>query len=137
MRFFSATEPKIEQLQTSIKQITHKYRAYCDHAAALLAAFFNRSTLGHSPFHEVYNKVIVRAKKVELLDFTRNWCSRVQAVCLIVALGLCRMKYRHLLSFASAKQQASLNATGVRVPSLFPDRRTVEDTWKRLTNLCA
>ena len=53
-----------------------------------------------------------------------------------MALGLSRAKYRHLLSFASAKQQAYFNATGVRVPHLFPGRRTVEDTWKSLTSLC-
>ena len=58
-------------------------------------------------------------------------------MCLIVALGLFRAKYRHLLSFASAKQQAYFNATGVRVPNLFPGQRTVEDTWKSLTSLCA
>ena len=57
-------------------------------------------------------------------------------MCLIVALGLSRAKYRHLLSFASAKQQAYFNATGVRVPNLFPGRQTVEDTWKCLTSHC-
>ena len=58
-------------------------------------------------------------------------------MCLVVALGLSRAKYRHLLSFASAKQQAYFNATGVRVPNLFPGRRTVEDKWKSLTSLSA
>ena len=57
-------------------------------------------------------------------------------MCLIVALGLSRAKYRHLLSFASAKQQAYLNATAARVPDLFPGRWTVEDTWKSLTSIC-
>ena len=113
-------EAEIEQLQTLIKQITHKYTAYGEDAAALLAAFSNGSTLGRPLFAEVYNKVQIRAKKVEPWDFTKDWCSPVQAVCLIVALGLCQMKYRHLLSFTSTKQQAYLYATGVRVPNLFP-----------------
>ena len=58
-------------------------------------------------------------------------------MCLIVALGLCRAKESHLLSFASAKQKAYFNATRVCVPNLLPGQRTVEDTWKSLTSLCA
>ena len=46
-------------------------------------------------------------------------------------------QYRHLLSFASAKQQAYFNATGICVPNSVPGRRTVEDTWKCLTSLWA
>ena len=130
-------ETAIQQLQTAIKKITHQYSAYGEDAATLLAAFFAGSTLGRSLFHQINKKMQLAAKNVELHDFTKNWCSPIQAVCLIVALGLSRAKYRHLLSFASAKQQAYFNATGVRVPNLFPGRRTVEDTWKSLTSLCA
>jgi hypothetical protein len=129
-------ETAIQQLQTAIKKITHQYSAYGDDAATLLAAFFDGSTLGRSLFHQINKKMQLTAKNVELHDFTKHWCSPIQAVCLIVALGLSRAKYRHLLSFASAKQQAYFNATGVRVPNLFPGRRTVEDTWKSLTSLC-
>ena len=134
--FFRAMETAIQQLQTAIKKITHQYSAYGDDAATLLAAFFHGSTLGRSLFHEINKKMQLTAKNVGLHDFTKNWCIPIQAVCLIVALGLCRAKDRHLLSFASAKQQAYFNATGVRVPYLFPGRRTVEDTWKSLTSLC-
>ena len=130
-------ETAIKQLQTAIKKITHQYSAYGDDAATLLAAFFDGSTLGRSLFHQINKKMQLTAKNVELHDFTKNWCSPIQAVCLIVALGLSRAKYRHLLSFGSAKQQAYFNATGVRGPNLFPGRRTVEDTWKTLTSLCA
>ena len=130
-------ETAIQQLETAIKKITHQYSANGDDAATLLAAFFDGSTLGLSLFHQINGKMQLTAKHVELHDFTKKWCSPIQAVCLIVALGLPRAKYRHVLSFASAKQQAYFNATGVRVPNLFPGRRTVEDTWKRLTRLCA
>ena len=125
-----------QQLQTAIKKITHQYSAYGDDAATLLAAFFDGSTLGPSLFHQINKKMQLTAKNVELRDFTKSWCSPIQAACLIVALGLSRAKYRHLLSFASAKQQAYFNATGVRVPNLFPGRGTVKDTWKSLTSLC-
>ena len=56
-RLFSATEAKNEQLETSIKQITHKYTVYGDDAAVLLAAFVNASTPGRSLLHESYNKM--------------------------------------------------------------------------------
>ena len=130
-------ETAIQQLHTAIKKITHQYSAYGDDAATLLAAFFDGSTLGRSLFHQINKKMQLTATNVDLHDFTNNWCSPIQAVCLIVALGLSRAKYRHLLSFASAKQQAYFNATGVRVPNSFPGRQTVEDTWKSLTSLCA
>ena len=130
-------ETAIQQLQTAIKKITHQYSAYGDDAATLLAAFSDGSTLGRSLFHQINKKMQLTAQNVELHDFTKSWGSPLQAVCLIVAFGLSRAKYRHLLSFASAKQQAYFNATGVCVPNLFPGRRTVEDTWKRLTSLCA
>ena len=55
IRIFSIIEAKIEQLQTSIKQIT-QYTAYGEDAAARLVAVFNGSTLGHSVVHEVYSK---------------------------------------------------------------------------------
>ena len=126
----------IQQLPTAIKKITHQYSAYGDDAATLLAAFFDGSTLGRSPFHQINKKMQLTAKNVELHDFTKHWCSPIQALCLMVALGLSRAKYRHLLSFASAKQQAYFNATGVRLPNLFPGPQTVEDTWKSLTSLC-
>ena len=129
-------ETTIQQLQTAIKKITHQYSAYGDDAATLLAAFFEGSTLGCSLFHQIKKKMQLTAKNVELHDFTKSWCSPIQAMCLIVAPGLSRAKYRHLLSFASAKQQAYFNATGVCVPNLFSGRRTVEDTWKSLTSLC-
>ena len=130
-------ETAIQQLQTAIKRITHQYSAYGDDAATLPAAFYDGSTLGLSLFHQINKTMQLTANNVELHDFTKNWCSPIQAVCLIVALGLSREKYRHLLSFASAKQQAYFNATGVCVPNFFPGRRTVEDTWKSLTSLCA
>ena len=130
-------ETAIQQLQTAIKKMTHQYSAYGDDAATLLAAFIDGSTLGRSLFHQINGKMQLTAKNVELHDFTKDWCSPIQAVCLIVALDIPRAKNRHLLSFASAKQQAYFNATGVRVPNLFPGRRTVEDTWKTLTSLCA
>ena len=126
-----------QQLQTAIKKITHQYSAYDDDAAMLLAAFCDGSTLGCSLFHQIKRKMQLTAKNVELHNFTKYWCSPIRALCLIVALGLSRAKYRHLLSFASAKQQAYFNATGIRVPNLFPGRRTVDDTWKGLTSLCA
>ena len=129
-------ETAIQQLQTQIKKMAHQYSPYGDDAATLLAAYFDRSTLGRSPFHQINKKMQLTAKNAELHDFTKKWCSLIQAVCLIVALGLSRAKYRHLLLFASAKKQAYFNATGVRVPNLFPGRRTVEDTWKSLTSLC-
>ena len=130
-------EAAIQQLQTAIKKITHQYSGYGDDAATLLAAFFDGSTLGRSLFHQINKKMQRIAKNVDLHNFTKHWCSPVQAVCLIVALGPSRAKYRHLLSFASAKQQAYFNATGVRLPNLFPGRPTMDDTWKRLTSLCA
>ena len=129
-------ETAIQQLQTAIKKMTHQYSAYGDDAATFLAAFFDRSTLYRSLFHQINKKMQLTAKNVEPHDFTKSWCSPIQAVCLIVALGLSQAKYSHLLSFASAKQQAYFNATGVRVPNLFPGRRTVGDTWKSLTSLC-
>ena len=130
-------ETAIQQLQAAIQKITHQYSAYGDHAATLLAAFFNGSPLGRSLLHQINKKMQLTAKNVDLHDFTNNWCTPIQAVCLFVALGLSGAKKRHLLSFASAKQQVYCNATGVRVPNLFPGRRTVEDTWKSLTSLCA
>ena len=135
--FFRAMETAIQQLQTALRKVTHQYSAYGDVAATLLASFSDGSTLGRSVFHHIHKQMQLTAKNLELHDFTRSWCSTIQGVCLIVALGLSRAKYRHLLSFASAKQQAYFNATGVRVPNLFPGRRTVEDTWKGLTSACA
>ena len=129
-------ETAIQQLQTAIRKITHQYSAYGDDAATLLAAFFDGSTLGRSLFHQINKKMQLTTRIVELHDFTKNWCSPIQAVCLIVALGVSRAKYRHLLFFGSAKQQTYFNATQVPVPSLFPGRGTVEDTWKSLTSLC-
>ena len=130
-------ETAVQQLQTAIQKITHQYSAAGDDAATLLAAFFDGSTLGCSLFHEINKKMQLTAKIVDLHDFTKSGCSPIQAVCLIVAPGLSRAKYRHLLSFASAKQQAYLTATGVCVPNLFPARRTVETTWKSLRSLCS
>ena len=129
-------ETAIQQLQTAIKKITQQYSAHGNDAATLLAAFFDGSTLGRSLFHQINKKMQLTAKNVELQDFTTTWCSPIQAVCLIVALGLSRAKYSHLPSFASAKQQAYFNATGFGVPNLFLGQRTVEDTWKSLTRLC-
>ena len=130
-------ETAIQQLRTAIKKITHQYSAYGDDAATLLAAFSDGSTLGRSLFHQINKKMQLTANNEVLHDFTKSWCSPIQAVCLIVALGLSRTKYMHLLSFASAKQQAYFNATAVCVLNLFPGRRTVVDTWKTLTSLCA
>ena len=130
-------ETAIQQLQRAIKKITHQYSAYGDDAATLVAAFSDGSTLGRSLFNQINKKMQLTAKNVELHDFTKHWCSPIQAVCLIVELGLSREKYRHLLSFASAKQRTYFTATGVRVPNLFPGRRTVEDIWKYRTSLCA
>ena len=113
-------ETAIQQLQTAIKKITHQYSAYPNDAAVLLAAFSNGSTLGRSLFNQINKKMQLTAKNVELHDFTKSWCSPIQAVSLIMKLGLSWAKYRHLPSFASAKQQAYFKATRVRVPNLFP-----------------
>ena len=74
-------ETAIQQLQTAIKKITHQYSAYGDDADTLLAAFFDCSTLGRSLFHQINKKMQMTAKNVELHDFTKNWCSPIQAVC--------------------------------------------------------
>ena len=121
-------ETAIQKLQNAIKKITRQYSAYDDDAAKLLAAFSDGSTLGRSLFHRINKKMQLTAKNVELHDFTNPWCSPIPAVCLIVAPGLSRAKYAHLLSFASAKQQAYFNATGIRVLNSFPGRQTVADT---------
>ena len=93
----------------------------------LVAPYSNKSTRKCNSPQKVLSRTISQ----------KDWCSPIQAVCLILALGLSWAKYRHLLSFASAKQQAYFNDTGGRVPNLFLGRRTVEDTWKGLTSLCA
>ena len=114
---------------TPTQDHSQDWRGYCE-----------TQTQTHAPHNYTPHAHLVPSfilKNVDLHDFTKYLCNPKQAVCLIVALGLSRAKYRHHLSFASVKQQAYFNATGVRVPNLFPGRRTVEDTWKSLTSLCA
>ena len=65
-------ETAIQQLQTAIKKITHRYSAYGDNAATLLAAFFDGSTLGRSLFHQINKKMQLTAKNVELHDLKKT-----------------------------------------------------------------